>query len=59
MRATAGGNTGSESYKPSYFLNLTANTRRIFGEAFIGIVSSFGCTRAVNYKNSTQFADIA
>ena len=59
VRATAGGNTGSEEYMPSYFLNLCANTRRVFGEAFVGIVSSYGCSRAVNYKNSTQFADVA
>ena len=59
MRATAGGNTGSEEYMPAYFLNLCANTRRIFGESFIGIVSSYGCSRAVNYKNSTQFNELA
>ena len=59
VRATAGGNTGTEQYMPSYFLNLTTNTRNIFGEAFIGVVSSYGCTRSINYKNSTQFADLA
>lgn len=59
VRATAGGNTGSEAYMPHYFLNLIVNTRRIFGDAFVGVVSSYGCSRAVNYKNSTQFAHLA
>lgn len=59
MRATAGGNTGSQSYKPAYFINLFKNTKNLFGQAFIGIVSVYGCSRAVNYKNSTQFAQIA
>jgi hypothetical protein len=59
MRATAGGNTGTETYMPSHFLNLCANTRNIFGEAFVGVVSVYGCVRAVNYKNSTQFAKLA
>ena len=59
VRSTCGGNTGSEAYMPSHFLNMIANTRRMFGESFIGIVSAYGCVRAVNYKNSTQFADVA
>jgi len=59
MRATAGGNTGSETYMPSYFINLCSATRRIFGEAFVGVVSAYGCVRAINYKNTTQFAKIA
>lgn len=59
MRATAGGNTGVETYMPSHFLNLCANTRNIFGDAFVGVVSVYGCVRAINYKNSTQFAKLA
>jgi hypothetical protein len=51
---TGGGNTGSEFYKPSYFLNLCSNTKRIFGDDFIGIYSAYGCSRAINYKNSTE-----
>ena len=59
VRATAGGNTGAEKYMPAYFLNLTANTRNIFGEAFVGVLTSYGCVRSINYKNTTQFADLA
>lgn len=59
MRMTGGGNTGSESYKSSYFLNIMSNTREIFGDDLIGIVSTYGCPRAVNAKNSTEFAKIA
>jgi hypothetical protein len=59
MRMTGGGNTGSEEYCPEYFLNLLANTRRIFGDDLIGILSTYGCPRAVNAKNSTEFAKIA
>ncbi len=59
VRATGGGNTGSEEYQPSYFLNLLANTRRIFGDDPIGILSTYGCPRAVNAKNSTEFARFA
>lgn len=35
------------------------NTRSIFGDAFIGIISVYGCPRAVNYKNSTEFCRLA
>ncbi len=59
VRATGGGNTGSEEYNPTYLLNVFSNTRRIFGDAFIGAFSSYGCSRAVNAKNSTEFAQIA
>lgn len=59
VRATGGGNTGSEKYNPAYLLNVLANTRRIFGDTFIGVLSSYGCPRAVNAKNSTEFAKIA
>lgn len=44
---------------PSYFLNMLVNSRRVFGEAMIGVVSAYGCSRAVNFKNSTQFGKIA
>jgi hypothetical protein len=59
MRMTGGGYTGSEKYRPEYFLNLIANTRRIFGDDLIGILSTYGCPRAVNARNSTEFAKIA
>jgi len=59
IRMTGGGNTGSEEYQPAYFLNLLANTRRIFGDDPIGILSTYGCPRAVNARNSTEFAKIA
>ncbi len=59
MRMTGGGNTGSEEYRPEYFLNLLANTRRIFGDDLVGILSTYGCPRAVNARNSTEFAKIA
>ncbi|MCE3254715.1 MAG: hypothetical protein K0R25_209 [Rickettsiaceae bacterium] len=59
MRITGGGNTGSEEYNPAYFLNVMANTRRIFGDDLIGILSTYGCPRAVNAKNSSEFAKIA
>lgn len=59
VRMTGGGNTGSEKYNPSYFLNIIANTRRIFGDDLIGIISSYGCSRAVNARNSTEFVKIA
>ncbi len=59
VRSTAGGNTGVETYMPSHFLNLCANTRNVFGDAFVGVVSVYGCVRAINYKNSTQFAKLA
>ena len=44
---------------PSYLLNLCSVTRLLFGNAFVGIVSAYGCVRAINYKNTTQFAKIA
>ncbi len=59
VRITGGGNTGSEEYNPAYFLNTIANTRRIFGDDLIGILSTYGCPRAVNARNSTEFAKIA
>lgn len=59
IRVTGGGNTGSEEYNPSYFLNTIANTRRIFGDDLIGIVSTYGCPRAINARNSTEFDKIA
>ncbi|MFT7087684.1 MAG: hypothetical protein ACJAZX_001124 [Rickettsiales bacterium] len=59
MRMTGGGNTGSEEYNPAYFLNVLANTRRIFGDDLIGILSTYGCPRAVNARNSTEFDVIA
>ena len=56
MRITGGGNTGLETYNPAYFLNLIANTARIFGhEALAGIVSTYGCSRSINARNSTEF----
>lgn len=59
MRMTGGGNTGSEEYNPAYFLNVLANTRRLFGDDLVGILSTYGCPRAVNARNSTEFARIA
>jgi hypothetical protein len=59
VRMTGGGNTGSEEYNPAYFLNVIANTRRIFGDDLIGILSTYGCPRAINARNSTEFARIA
>jgi hypothetical protein len=59
VRITGGGNTGSECYNPAYALNVIANTRRIFGDDLIGILSTYGCSRAVNAKNSTEWAEIA
>ncbi len=59
MRMTGGGNTGSEEYNPSYFVNLLANTRRIFGDELVGVLSTYGCPRAVNARNATEFAKIA
>ncbi len=59
VRITGGGNTGSEEYHPAYFLNTIANTRRIFGDDLVGILSTYGCPKAVNAKNSTEFAKIA
>ena len=56
MRITGGGNTGCEDYNPAYFLNLIANTERIFGhEALVGIISTYGCPRSINARNSTEF----
>lgn len=59
MRMTGGGNTGSEEYNPAYLLNVLANTRRIFGDDLIGILSTYGCPRAVNSRNSTEFDTVA
>lgn len=59
MRITGGGNTGSEEYSPAYFLNVMANTRRLFGDACVGVLSSYGCPRSVNARNTTEFARIA
>ncbi len=59
VRITGGGNTGSEEYNPAYFLNVIANTRRIFGDDLVGILSTYGCPRAINARNSTEFAKIA
>ncbi len=57
-RITGGGNTGSEQYNPAYFINLMANSRRIFGDDLIGVFSTYGCSRAINAKNSTQWAEL-
>jgi len=59
VRITGGGNTGSEKYNPAYALNVAANSRRIFGDALVGIISAYGCSRAVNGKNSTEWAQLA
>lgn len=60
VRITGGGNTGSEEYNPAYFLNLVANTERIFGvDVLKGIISTYGCPRSINARNSTEFAKIA
>ena len=59
MRITGGGNIDSEEYNPSYFLNVIANTRRIFGDDLVGILSTYGCPRSINSKNTTEFAKIA
>jgi hypothetical protein len=59
MRITGGGNTGSEEYNPAYFINVIANTRRIFGDDLVGILSTYGCPRSVNARNSTEFAKLA
>ncbi len=59
VRMTGGGNTGSEEYNPAYFLNVLANTRRIFGGDLVGVLSTYGCPRAINARNSTEFAKIA
>ena len=59
MRITGGGNTGSEEYNPSYFLNVIANTRRIFGDDLVGVLSTYGCPRAINPRNSTEFSKLA
>ena len=59
VRITGGGNTGSEEYNPAYFLNVIANTRRIFGDDLVGVLSTYGCPRAINARNSTEFAKIA
>jgi hypothetical protein len=56
MRMTGGGNTGSEDYNPAYFLNIIANTRRIFGDNLVGILSTYGCPRSVNSRNSTEYS---
>lgn len=59
MRITGGGNTGSEEYNPAYVINVIANTRRIFGSDLIGVLSTYGCPKAVNARNSTEFAKLA
>lgn len=59
VKMTGGGNTGNEMYKPSYFINLLANTKRIFGDEFVGVLSAYGCCRAINFKNSTQYTKFA
>lgn len=59
VRMTGGGNTGSEEYNPAYFLNLMANTRQIFGDNLVGVLSTYGCPRAINAKNSTEFVEVA
>jgi hypothetical protein len=59
VRMTGGGNAGSEKYNPAYAVNVVANSRRIFGDDLVGIISTYGCSRAVNSKNSTEWAKIA
>ena len=59
IRITGGGNTGSEEYNPNYFLNVIANTNKIFQDALIGVIRSYGCPRSINSINSTQFEKIA
>jgi len=60
MRVTGGGNTGSESYNPNYFLNNIANTLRIYGggedeiSPLVAIVRTYGCPRSINAINSTS-----
>ncbi len=58
MRMTAGGNMGSEMYSAAYFLNLIGNTRRIYGDKLVGVVSTYGCPRSINAKNSGEFVKI-
>ena len=56
VRITGGGTTGVEVYNPAYFLNLVKNTERIFGpDALVGIVSTYGCPRSLNGRNSSEF----
>lgn len=59
VRMTGGGNTGSEEYNPAYFLHLMANTRQIFGDNLVGVLSTYGCPRAINARNSTDFVEVA
>lgn len=59
MRITGGGYTGSEEYNPAYFLNVMANTRRIFGDDLVGVLSAYGCPRSINPRNSTEFVKLA
>lgn len=56
VRMTGGGMTGRETYNPAYFLNLLANTERIFGKEIVtDVLSTYGCPRSVNARNSTEF----
>lgn len=59
VRITGGGNMGEETYQPTYFLNLIANTQRLFGSALIGIVSTNACPRVLNAPNSGKFVRLA
>ena len=56
VRSTGGGNLGAEGYMPSHVLNVIGMTRKLFGSAFVGIANIYGCSRSINYKNSTQIA---
>lgn len=58
MRMTGGGNMGEEAYSPAYFINILANTRRLYGNALVGIVSVNGCARTLNPENSCRFNKI-
>ncbi len=54
-KVTAGGNIGSEHGQISYALNLFHQTRFLFGDRFLGMLSIQSCPRFVNNQNDVQF----
>jgi hypothetical protein len=58
IRITGGGRVGEETYSPTYFINLIANTNRLFLNTLVGILSVNGCSRTLNPENSGRFVKI-
>lgn len=58
LRITEGARLSDEHYSPEYFLHSIWLSRKIFGDAFVGILSTYGCPRAVNGMNTCRYVKV-